>query len=113
VVERTLHALDAEVLVAEADPAVVREVRAALVDDLAMLEAGEPRDLQRMRLQLAVLARKRQELAALVASGDVEDSVAWDLQELLDHEEARLEAFAAAAARGPGSRSGRSAALTD
>jgi hypothetical protein len=33
--------------------------------------------------------------------------------EALDHEEARLEAFAAAAAGGPGSRSGGSAALTD
>jgi hypothetical protein len=50
-----------------------------------------------MRLQLAVLERKRNELVAMASAGDVEDTVMWEVQRLLDNEETRLEALLTAA----------------
>jgi len=54
-----------------------------------------------MRFELALLARKREELVAMVRDGEVEDTVMWEVQRLLDNEEVRLEALLAAAAESP------------
>jgi hypothetical protein len=59
--------------------------------------ADEPRERERMRLQLAVLERKRNELVAMASAGEVEDTVMWEVQRLLDNEETRLEALLTAA----------------
>lgn len=97
VTARTLHAFDDERFLTHVDPPLRQEARQRLADDLAALRIGSPPDTERMRLDLAVLQRKRQELVALVAAGDIEDSVMWDVQRLYDQEEARLETWLAVA----------------
>jgi hypothetical protein len=48
-----------------------------------------------------VLRRKRQELVGLVTDGEVEDSVMWEVQRLLDLEEARLDGLLSVAEARP------------
>ena len=45
-----------------------------------------------MRVHLVVLERKRQERVRLFAEWHVADSVMWDIQQLLDSEESRMDA---------------------
>jgi CPA1 family monovalent cation:H+ antiporter len=97
VTARTLRAFENEWFLTDADPQLRREIQRELADALADSGADRVADSERMRLQLRVLQRKRQELAGLVTDGEVEDSVMWELQRLLDLEEARLEGLLSAA----------------
>ena len=107
--QRTLHALDDGNFLADADSALRTEIHAHLETEASGANIDDPRDLDRMRLQLAVLERKRHELIGLVADRHVEDSVMWDLQHLLDREESRLEArLSTAELSSSGSMSGAS-----
>jgi monovalent cation/hydrogen antiporter len=96
---RTLRAFENEWFLTEADPELRSELRRDLEDAVADRRAGRADELElnRMRLQLDVLRRKRQELVGLVVDGEVEDSVMWEVQRLLDLEEARLENLLSAA----------------
>jgi CPA1 family monovalent cation:H+ antiporter len=97
VTARTLRAFDNEWFLTDADPQLRDEVRRTLENAVAGARAGDARELERMRLALDVLQRKRQELIGLVTDGEVEDSVMWEVQRLLDLEEIRLEGLLSAA----------------
>jgi hypothetical protein len=97
VTARTLRAFENEWFLTDADPQLRRELHRELADALSDTRNGQAGDVERMRLHLAVLQRKRQELVGLVTDGEVEDSVMWEVQRLLDNEEARLEGLLAAA----------------
>jgi Na+/H+ antiporter len=97
VTARTLHAFENEWFLTSADPRLRREIYRELTDALTDTATDQAGDLERMRLHLEVLQRKRQELLGLVTDGEVEDSVMWEVQRLLDNEEARLEGLLSAA----------------
>jgi CPA1 family monovalent cation:H+ antiporter len=99
VTARTLRAFENEWFLTEADPTLRADLRRDLESAVADRRAGraDEQELNRMRLQLDVLRRKRQELVGLVVDGEVEDSVMWEVQRLLDLEEARLENLLSAA----------------
>jgi Na+/H+ antiporter len=97
VTARTLRAFENEWFLTDADPQLRREIYRELADALAGTRADQSGDLERMRLHLEVLQRKRQELLGLVTDGEVEDSVMWEVQRLLDNEETRLEGLLSAA----------------
>lgn len=97
VTARTLRAFENEWFLTDADPQLRLEIHRELADALSDIRDGRAGDLERMRLHLQVLQRKRQELVGLVTDGEVEDSVMWEVQRLLDNEEARLEGLLAAA----------------
>jgi CPA1 family monovalent cation:H+ antiporter len=100
---RTLRAFENEWFLTDADPELRSEYHRSLADAVAGGRADDARDLERMRLALEVLQRKRQELLGLVSDGEVEDSVMWEVQRLFDLEEARLDGLLSAAeARPPG-----------
>lgn len=94
---RTLRAFENEWFLTEADPDLREEARRALRDAVAGGPSGDGHEVERMRLALDVLRRKRQELLGLVTEGEVEDSVMWEVQRLLDLEEARLDGQLSAA----------------
>lgn len=62
----------------------------------ARTQPDQHRELDQMRLDLTLLARKREQLIAMVRDNQVEDTVMWEVQTLLDNEETRLEALLAA-----------------
>jgi hypothetical protein len=97
VTARTLRAFEDEWFLTDADPQLRREIYRELADALADTRTDQAGDLERMRLHLEVLQRKRQELVGLVTDGEVEDSVMWEVQRLLDNEETRLEGLLSAA----------------
>jgi CPA1 family monovalent cation:H+ antiporter len=97
VTARTLQAFENEWFLTDADPRLRREILRELAEALADTRTDQADDLERMRLHLQVLQRKRQELLGLVADGEVEDSVMWEVQRLLDNEEARLDGLLSAA----------------
>lgn len=103
---RTLRAFDNEWFLTEADPQLRREIQRDMENAIAAGRAGQTNEVElaRMRLQLEVLRRKRQELVGLVVDGEVEDSTMWEVQRLLDLEETRLENLLAAADAGTARR---------
>jgi Na+/H+ antiporter len=94
---RTLRAFENEWFLTDADPQLREEYHRTLADAVAGGPADDTRELDRMRLALEVLRRKRQELVGLVSDGEVEDSVMWEVQRLFDLEEARLDGLLSAA----------------
>jgi CPA1 family monovalent cation:H+ antiporter len=94
---RTLRAFENEWFLTDADPELREEVRRTLQSAVAGGPTDDTRQVERMRLALDVLRRKRQELVGLVTDGQVEDSVMWEVQRLLDLEEARLDGLLSAA----------------
>lgn len=94
---RTLQAFENEWFLTDADPELRNEYHRSLAAAVAGGRADDARDSERMRLALDVLQRKRQELLGLVREGEVEDSVMWEVQRLLDLEEARLDGLLSAA----------------
>ena len=95
--QQTVLAFEGESFLAGTDAGLRAEICAHLKSEASGVDGNDPRELDRMRLQLAVLERKRYELIGLVADRHVEDSVMWDLQHLLDREEYRLDARLTAA----------------
>jgi hypothetical protein len=88
-------------------PQLRRKIQRDMENAIAAGRAGQANELEleRMRLQLEVLRRKRLELAGLVVDGEVADSTLWEVQRLLDFEEARLENLLAGAEVPPPLRS--------
>ena len=97
VTARTLGAFYNEWFLTDTDPQLRREIQRDLEDAIADTRVDEAGELERLRLRLNVLERKRQELLGLVSDGEVEDSVMWEVQRLLDLEEMRLEGLLTAA----------------
>ncbi|MEU8241130.1 cation:proton antiporter [Actinoplanes missouriensis] len=75
-------ALDSAAIRGDAPDEVVERVRAQLRDE-------KHPDRQDARVRLRLLEHQRRELVAMASRGEVEDSLMWQAQERLDHEEAR------------------------
>jgi CPA1 family monovalent cation:H+ antiporter len=90
---RVLRAFDTEWFLRDADANDRETIRREIERNSTRFPSDDPRELALMRLRLAVLERKRHELLELVTQGEIEDSVMWEVQRLLDHDEARIEAL--------------------
>jgi monovalent cation/hydrogen antiporter len=91
--ERVRRAFDDEWFLSDADPEIRQLVQREIEERVARRTQDDTFELQVSRLRLDVLQRKRQELVSMVEEGELEDTVMWEVQYLLDHEEARLEAM--------------------
>ncbi|MDQ1732364.1 MAG: monovalent cation/hydrogen antiporter [Pseudonocardiales bacterium] len=93
--ERIRRALDDGDLLSDASAEVRDQLRRHVSVDVDG-SADQQRQVDEMRANLRVLERKREELVAMAVAGEVEDTVMWQVQRLLDNEETRLEALLSA-----------------
>jgi Na+/H+ antiporter len=87
--DHAVAALDIPAVRGDASAEAVAQVLAALDDEQRRDAQPTEQDRHITRVRLRLLEEMRRELVAMASRDEVEDSLMWQVQERLDHEEAR------------------------